>query len=117
MLDAALARTAVGRNSPPSSDAETGVFLLVGRLLHSISARTDNARDHAIAVEVIGGKDRTGKFLPDAACIGSLVGLVSGIVVVKHDCLYPSLRCEISNIGRIEMLGDEVGPEGPGAFR
>src|SRR5690242_1508019 len=32
------------------------VFLLVGRPLRPIWARTDNARDHAITVEVIGGK-------------------------------------------------------------
>src|SRR6185312_9800527 len=99
------------------SPQQTGVFLLVERLLRPISARTNNARDHAIAIEVVGGKDRTGKLVLDAACIGSLVGLVQGIVVVKHDGLYPSLRCKLADIVRVEMLGDEVGLERLGAFR
>lgn len=80
-------------------------------------AGTDNAVDHATTVEVVGGKDGTGEFLPDAACTGSLAGPVQGILVAKHDCLYPGLRCKFSDAFGVEMPGDEVGPERLGAFR
>lgn len=56
----ALDRPPLADQRPAPRDAEQArVFLLVGRLVRPMSARTDNARDHAIAIEVVGGKDRT----------------------------------------------------------